>query len=85
MEASFIGGRTKTGYWIEGQIAPLPGLENIHPRTAIYGLEIMVDDADRPDQLRKVILSMHREQQRADWTHWGRYKLGRSPVESGKK
>jgi hypothetical protein len=79
--AAFVGGRTKTGYWIEGQIAPLPGLEKLHPVNASYGLEIMMDDADRPSQLRKSILSLHRDNHRANWTHWGRYRLNRSKTD----
>jgi hypothetical protein len=83
VNAAFIGGRAKTGYWIEGQIAPLPGMEKIHPVNAQYGLEIMMDDADRPDALRKAIQSLHRENPRADWTHWGQYRL--TPSGNAKK
>jgi len=76
LKAEFVGGRTSTGYWVEGKIKPDTGTALVATDETEYALDVLVDDTDSESALRKDAMALHGVfNDSGDPTRWGRYRL----------
>jgi len=83
VQAQFIGGRSETGYWIEGTLRPEPGTSLRMRAGTQFAFDVLVDDMDVETAPRKAAMALHGIFSNfSDPSKWGRYEL--EPASKGK-
>ncbi len=83
VQVEFIGGKSATGYWIEGALRPAPAAAFRVRAGSQFAFDVLLDDTDSEKELRKEAMALHGVfNNNGEPDKWGRYQL--EPAAKGK-